>query len=62
VPLLGALPLHMDIRVTSDAGKPVVVSDPQGSHAAIFRAIAGQVWNAVSNGAPTRAAPRIVIE
>ncbi len=62
VPLLGALPLHMDIRVTSDAGKPVVVSDPQGSHAAIFRAIAGQVWNAVSHGAPTRAAPRIVIE
>jgi ATP-binding protein involved in chromosome partitioning len=62
VPLLGALPLHMDIRVTSDAGKPVVVSDPQGPHATIFRAIAGQVWNAISNGAPTRAAPRIVIE
>ncbi len=59
---LGAIPLHLDIRVNSDAGNPVVVSDPSGPHASIFRAIAGQVWNAISDNAPTRAAPRIVIE
>ncbi len=62
VPFLGAIPLHLDIRSHSDAGTPVVVSDPQGPHASIFRAIAGQAWHAVSGGTPTRAAPRIVIE
>lgn len=39
VPFLGAVPLHMDIRETSDAGTPVVVQDPDGPHAAIYRAI-----------------------
>ncbi|MGJ4945622.1 Mrp/NBP35 family ATP-binding protein [Bradyrhizobium sp. HKCCYLS1011] len=43
VPFLGEVPLHMDIRATSDAGTPVVVSAPEGPHAAIYRAIAGQV-------------------
>lgn len=43
VPFLGEVPLHMAIRVTSDAGNPVVDSEPDGPHAAIYRAIAGQV-------------------
>ncbi|HWV96517.1 MAG TPA: P-loop NTPase [Xanthobacteraceae bacterium] len=43
VPFLGEVPLHMDIRATSDAGTPVVVSEPNGPHAAIYRAIATQV-------------------
>ncbi|QPF89269.1 Mrp/NBP35 family ATP-binding protein [Bradyrhizobium commune] len=43
VPFLGEIPLHMAIRVTSDAGSPVVDSEPDGPHAAIYRAIAGQV-------------------
>jgi ATP-binding protein involved in chromosome partitioning len=43
VPFLGEIPLHMDIRTTSDSGNPVVVSDPGGPHAAIYRAIAGKV-------------------
>jgi ATP-binding protein involved in chromosome partitioning len=43
VPFLGEVPLHMAIRETSDAGNPVVVSEPDGPHAAIYRAIAGQV-------------------
>lgn len=43
VPFLGEIPLHMAIRATSDAGKPVVDSEPDGPHAAIYRAIAGQV-------------------
>jgi ATP-binding protein involved in chromosome partitioning len=43
VPFLGEIPLHMDIRATSDAGNPVVVSDPDGPHAAIYRSIAGKV-------------------
>lgn len=43
VPFLGEIPLHMAIRATSDAGNPVVDSEPGGPHAAIYRAIAGQV-------------------
>ena len=43
VPFLGEIPLHMAIRATSDAGTPVVDSEPDGPHAAIYRAIAGQV-------------------
>lgn len=43
VPFLGEVPLHMAIRATSDAGNPVVDSEPNGPHAAIYRAIAGQV-------------------
>ncbi|MET4271919.1 MULTISPECIES: Mrp/NBP35 family ATP-binding protein [unclassified Bradyrhizobium] len=43
VPFLGEIPLHMAIRATSDAGTPVVDSEPGGPHAAIYRAIAGQV-------------------
>lgn len=40
VPFLGEIPLHMEIRATSDAGTPVMVSDPQGVHAMAYRAIA----------------------
>ena len=43
VPFLGEVPLHMAIRASSDAGNPVVDSEPGGPHAAIYREIAGQV-------------------
>ena len=43
VPFLGEIPLHMAIRETSDPGNPVVVSEPDGPHAAIYRAVAAQV-------------------
>ena len=43
VPFLGEIPLHMSIRTTSDAGTPVVESEPDGPHAAIYRAIAAKV-------------------
>jgi ATP-binding protein involved in chromosome partitioning len=43
VPFLGEIPLHMAIRATSDAGNPVVVSEPDGPHAAIYRAIGAKV-------------------
>jgi ATP-binding protein involved in chromosome partitioning len=43
VPFLGEVPLHMSIRAMSDAGTPVVVSEPDGPHAAIYRAIGVQV-------------------
>ncbi len=43
VPFLGEIPLHMSIRTSSDAGTPVVDSDPKGTHAAIYRAIGAQI-------------------
>jgi len=43
VPFLGEIPLHMAIRTTSDSGTPVVESEPNGAHAAIFRSIAAKV-------------------
>jgi ATP-binding protein involved in chromosome partitioning len=62
VPFLGAVPLHMDIRETSDAGRPVVATEPDGPHAKIFRDIAAKVQAALGAGPSSRAAPRIVIE
>jgi ATP-binding protein involved in chromosome partitioning len=43
VPFLGEIPLHISIRTTSDAGTPVVESEPNGPHTAIYRAIAAKV-------------------
>jgi ATP-binding protein involved in chromosome partitioning len=59
VPFLGEVPLDMAIREASDAGKPIVVAQPGGPHAQAYRAIADQVWDAVSG--LRRAAPRIVV-
>lgn len=50
VPFLGEIPLHMDIRATSDAGTPVMVSDPQGVHAMAYRAIAVQLLDQLRPG------------
>jgi ATP-binding protein involved in chromosome partitioning len=61
VPFLGEIPLDMAIREASDAGKPIVVAQPDGAHAAAYRAIAEQIWNAVSGEGVRRPAPRIVV-
>jgi ATP-binding protein involved in chromosome partitioning len=61
VPFLGEVPLDMTIRETSDSGRPVVATDPDGAHAAAYRAIAVKVRDQLS-GTPGRAAPKIVIE
>jgi len=60
VPFLGEVPLAMDIREKSDAGTPVVVSEPGSAHAQYFRDIAARVRDALKVG--SRPAPKIVIE
>ena len=60
VPFLGGVPLHMDIRIKSDAGTPVVADDPGGPHAEVYNAIAAQVADALKVDKP--AAPSIVFE
>ena len=63
VDFLGEIPLHIEIRQTSDAGTPIVVTNPDGSHAMAYRSIAETVWAKVAPGAksPRRAPPRIVM-
>src|SRR3954469_378928 len=64
VPFLGEVPLHMAIRETSDSGRPVVATDPDGPHAKVYREIAGRVRDALQGkgkGAG-RVAPKIIIE
>ena len=61
VPFLGEVPLHALIREKSDAGLPVVATEPDGPHAAIYRDIAARVRDQLSDGGG-QAAPRIVIE
>ena len=60
VPFLGGVPLHMDIRANSDAGTPVVASDPDGPHAMIYNKIAAQVADALN--AEQASGPAIVFE
>lgn len=63
VPFLGEVPLHMTIREKSDAGLPVVATEPDGPHSQIYRAIAAKVFEQIKSGAGAgRAAPKIVIE
>src|SRR5262249_62173736 len=63
VPFLGEVPLDLEIRETSDAGRPLVVSEPNGAQAAVYREIAKNVWRELDKTRGSdRAAPRIVIE
>ncbi|WP_416798335.1 iron-sulfur cluster carrier protein ApbC [Ciceribacter azotifigens] len=61
VPFLGEVPLTIEIRETSDAGTPVVVSHPDGPQAKVYRDIAEKVWQQVGARAG-RQAPAIVFE
>ena len=61
VPFLGEVPLTMNIREASDAGTPLVASEPNGIVAGIYKEIAAKVWAEVG-GQPQRAAPAIVFE
>lgn len=62
VPFLGEIPLTMSIREKSDAGSPVVISEPDSPHAAAYQDIARQVWKILEAGKSQRPAPRIVFE
>ena len=55
------MPLTMAIRETSDAGLPIVATQPDSEQAKIYKQIARTVWTGLTEGA-RRAAPRIVVE
>ena len=60
VPFLGEIPLVPSIRETSDSGIPITASQPDSAEARAFLAIAQKISEKIA--APSRAAPRIVLE
>jgi ATP-binding protein involved in chromosome partitioning len=62
IPFLGEIPLDIQIRETSDDGRPIVATEPDSIHAKHYIAIAREIWTAVVTGAASRPVPRIIIE
>src|SRR6195256_1115067 len=62
IPFLGEIPLDINIRETSDDGRPIVAIEPESVHGMRYIDIAREVWTAVASGTASRPAPRIVIE
>lgn len=60
VPFLGEVPLHLDIRETSDGGRPVVASLPEGPHAQIFRNIAARAVEEAERAKGTLTPPPVI--
>ena len=61
---LGEVPLDIEIRETSDEGRPVVVSHPESPQAQRYQEIAGAIWSDLSARLDDggRAAPKIVMQ
>ncbi len=65
VEFLGGIPLDIEIRETSDSGRPVVVSNPDSPHAQAYAKMAQRVWDKVASGledGAQRTAPKIVMQ
>lgn len=60
---LGRIPLHINIRTTSDGGEPITVSDPESPEAQAYHDIAERVLDQVAlvTGESARKAPKIVM-
>ncbi len=61
VEFLGEIPLDMEIRETSDGGRPITVAKPDNPHSRVFMKMAERVWEKVS-AAGAAEAPRIVMQ
>src|SRR3979411_3025782 len=62
IPFLGEIPVDINIRETSDDGRPIVAIEPESVHAMRYIGIAREIWMAVAAGTGGRTPPRIVIE
>ena len=58
---LGELPLDIAIRTTSDEGRPITVSQPDGPHAKAYTAIAEKIWAKIKAERATTKGPKIVM-
>ena len=63
VEFLGEIPLDGAIRMTSDAGQPIVLAEPQSAHTAAYRGIAQRVLGLCrdAEAGGDRQAPNIVM-
>jgi len=61
VDFLGEVPLDIEIRETSDDGRPIVVSHADSPHAQVFRDIAANI-SAKLSGGTAKAPPKIVVD
>jgi ATP-binding protein involved in chromosome partitioning len=61
VPLLGALPLALEIREQADSGCPTVAADPDGAHARLYRDAARRLAARVAARGTGAPAPRISV-
>ncbi len=61
VRFLGEIPLAMAIRETSDAGTPIVATDPDGPHGLAYAALAAKVRASLEGLGPT-GGPRIIFD
>ncbi|MGR3780908.1 MAG: P-loop NTPase, partial [Albimonas sp.] len=43
LPFLGEIPLHLDIRVSGDAGAPIVATAPEAPQSRAFRDLAAKL-------------------
>jgi ATP-binding protein involved in chromosome partitioning len=57
IAFLGGVPLHIDIRATSDEGRPIVASSPDSVHARIYRDIAAKAWEELQGPKGARIEP-----
>jgi len=62
IDFLGEIPLDIEIRETSDGGRPIVTSNPESPHAKAYRAIADKIWAKLEAREGVRAAPKIVVQ
>ncbi len=60
VEFLGEVPLDIEIRETSDQGKPIVMSNPDSAHAKTFSDIAARLADKVLKENKPRLPPKIV--
>ncbi len=61
IDFFGEVPLDIEIRETSDDGRPIVVSHADSPHAQVFREIAGKISGMLSGGGQ-KPPPRIVVD
>ncbi len=64
VAFLGGIPLDMTIRQTSDAGEPIVATQPENPHSKAYSSIAQKIWDTLEgqNAEGLATIPAIIIE
>ncbi len=60
IPFLGGVPLHIDIRVRSDAGQPITAAEPDSVYAQTYRELAAKAWSELEASQGKRVQPPVL--